>query len=172
MSIVYLRGFNSAPQSHKAQVMHRYMTERGLGARFVCPKLPHSPDDAIALVEREIAQHANEGVTLVGSSLGGFYATHLAEQHGLRAALLNPAVRPVVGFTVLTMMWMCWWSLSLCAAMAQGDLGRRENLRSVRLMEPNEITEWFTRETGRQLILTAGGRPIYLESLNIEGGTR
>jgi len=58
------------------------------------------------------------------------------------------------------------------AAMAQGDLGRRENLRGVRLMEPNEITEWFTRETGRQLILTAGGRPIYLERLNIEGGTR
>jgi type IV secretion system protein VirD4 len=58
------------------------------------------------------------------------------------------------------------------AAMAQGDLGRRENLRSVRLMEPNEITECFTRETGRQLILTAGGRPIYLERLNIEGGTR
>ena len=58
------------------------------------------------------------------------------------------------------------------AAMAQGDLGRRENLRGVRLMEPNEITEWFTRETGRQLILTAGGRPIYLERLSIEGGTR
>jgi type IV secretion system protein VirD4 len=57
------------------------------------------------------------------------------------------------------------------AAMAQGDLGRRENLRSVRLMEPNEITEWFTRETGRQLILTAGGRPIWLERLNIERGT-
>ncbi len=94
MSIVYLHGFNSAPQSHKAQVMRRYMAERGLGARFVCPKLSHSPDEAIALVEREIAQHANEGVTLVGSSLGGFYATHLAETHGLRAVLLNPAVRP------------------------------------------------------------------------------
>lgn len=58
------------------------------------------------------------------------------------------------------------------ASMAQGDLGRRENLRAVRLMEPNEITECFTRETGRQLILTAGGRPIYLERLSIEGGTR
>jgi type IV secretion system protein VirD4 len=56
------------------------------------------------------------------------------------------------------------------AAMAQGDLGRRENVRAVRLLEANEITEWFTRETGRQLILTAGGRPIYLERLTIEGG--
>jgi predicted esterase YcpF (UPF0227 family) len=94
VSIVYLHGFNSAPQSHKAQVMQRYLAERGLGARFVCPKLPHPPDEAIALVERAIAHHADEGVTLVGSSLGGFYATHLAEKHALRAVLLNPAVRP------------------------------------------------------------------------------
>lgn len=54
------------------------------------------------------------------------------------------------------------------SAMAHGDLGRRENLRSVRLLEANEITEWFARETGRQLLITAGGRPIYLERLDIE----
>jgi predicted esterase YcpF (UPF0227 family) len=94
MSIVYLHGFNSAPQSHKAQYMQRYMAERGLGDRFVCPKLPHRPDEAVALVEAEIARHPAGGATLVGSSLGGFYATHLAEKHGLRAVLLNPAVRP------------------------------------------------------------------------------
>jgi len=94
VSIVYLHGFNSAPQSHKAQFMHRYMTERGLGAHFVCPALPHQPDEAIALVEREMARAAPGGVTLVGSSLGGFYATHLAEKHRVRAVLLNPAVRP------------------------------------------------------------------------------
>jgi predicted esterase YcpF (UPF0227 family) len=94
MSIVYLHGFNSAPQSHKAQSMQRYMAACGLGNRFVCPRLPHRPDEAIALVEAEIARHPAGRVTLVGSSLGGFYATHLAEKHGLRAALLNPAVRP------------------------------------------------------------------------------
>lgn len=56
------------------------------------------------------------------------------------------------------------------AAMAHGDLGRRENLRSVRLLEANEVTEWFARETGRQLVITGGGRPIYLERLNNNGG--
>jgi predicted esterase YcpF (UPF0227 family) len=93
MTIIYLHGFNSAPQSHKAQVMQRYMEAHGLGKRFVCPKLPHRPDAAIAVVEHEIERHSAR-VTLVGSSLGGFYATHLAEAHGLRAVLLNPAVRP------------------------------------------------------------------------------
>jgi hypothetical protein len=94
VTILYLHGFNSGPQSHKAQVLRRYMEERGLGDRFVCPKLPHRPDEAIALAEREIARHAPGAVTLVGSSLGGFYATHLAEKLGLRAVLLNPAVKP------------------------------------------------------------------------------
>jgi hypothetical protein len=94
VTLLYLHGFNSAPQSHKAQVLQRYLEARGLGDRFVCPKLPHRPSGAIALAEREIAARAPGTVTLVGSSLGGFYATCLAEKHSLRAVLLNPAVTP------------------------------------------------------------------------------
>ena len=94
MTIVYLHGFNSGPQSTKAQVLKGALEARGLGSRFACPQLPHRPDEAIALVEREIARHASGGVTLVGSSLGGFYATYLAEKHGVRAVLINPAVKP------------------------------------------------------------------------------
>ncbi|MCX7893779.1 MAG: alpha/beta fold hydrolase [Burkholderiales bacterium] len=101
--IVYLHGFNSTPQSKKARELHAYMTARGLGADFVCPQLPHWPDDAIAAAERAIAAAAGRPVTLVGSSLGGFYATWLAERHDLRAVLLNPAcmaardLHPLVG---------------------------------------------------------------------------
>lgn len=91
-ALVYLHGFNSAPQSHKAQVLGRCMAERGFAALFACPKLPPSPRAAIALAETVLAKLP--GATLVGSSLGGFYATHLAEKHDLRAVLLNPAVTP------------------------------------------------------------------------------
>jgi uncharacterized protein len=94
MMVIYLHGFNSGPQSTKAQVLKRALEARGLGARFACPQLPHRPDEAIALVERELVRHAAGGVTLLGSSLGGFYATHLAEAHGVRAVLINPAVKP------------------------------------------------------------------------------
>jgi hypothetical protein len=94
-TLVYLHGFNSAPQSTKAQVLKQLLEARGMGARFACPKLPHLPDDAIAAIEAECGRHP-DGVTLVGSSLGGFYATHLAEKHGCRAVLLNPAVLPQV----------------------------------------------------------------------------
>jgi predicted esterase YcpF (UPF0227 family) len=34
---------------------------------------------------------------LVGSSLGGFYATYLADKHDLKAVLLNPAIEPHTG---------------------------------------------------------------------------
>lgn len=57
-------------------------------------------------------------------------------------------------------------------AMAHGDTGRRENLRQVRLLDPYEITTHFARETGRQLILTPGRPPIYMQRLNHEGGTQ
>lgn len=90
--IVYLHGFNSAPQSHKARILKAHMEARGLGGRFACPKLPPAPVEAIAAAEEALARLP--GATLVGSSLGGFYATHLAEKHGLRAVLVNPAVTP------------------------------------------------------------------------------
>lgn len=92
--IIYLHGFNSSPQSNKARLFGREMTQRGLGDRFFCPDLPHRPAEAIALVEQEFAKHTADIVTFVGSSLGGFYATYLAETHGTRAVLLNPAVTP------------------------------------------------------------------------------
>jgi len=92
--IIYLHGFNSSPQSHKARHFAAEMARRGLADRFVCPKLPHRPAEAIALAARELANRPADAVTFVGSSLGGFYATYLAETHGTRAVLLNPAVTP------------------------------------------------------------------------------
>ena len=92
--IVYLHGFRSAPASIKAQTLKRHMEARGLGHAFWCEQLPPSPRAAIALIEAQLARCTAQGIepTLVGSSLGGYYATYLAERHGLRAALVNPAI--------------------------------------------------------------------------------
>jgi len=95
--IAYLHGFNSSPQSHKAQVLGRYMKERGLGAHYACPALPPLAGDAIAAIEALMARQAGAPFCFVGSSLGGYYATHLAEKHGGRAVLVNPAIEPHVG---------------------------------------------------------------------------
>ena len=92
--ILYLHGFRSAPASIKARALKARMVERGLADRFWCEQLPVSPRAAIALVEDEIARARAAGLepTVVGSSLGGYYATWLAERHDLRAVLVNPAV--------------------------------------------------------------------------------
>ncbi len=92
--LIYLHGFNSSPGSHKAQLLKRYMEKRRLGDQYYCPALPTLGARAIAAVESEIERHPRESITLVGSSLGGFYASYLAEHHDLRAVLLNPAVHP------------------------------------------------------------------------------
>jgi predicted esterase YcpF (UPF0227 family) len=89
--IIYLHGFRSSPQSNKAQRLKAHMAALGLGHLFWCEQLPPSPRAAIALAERQIATAATPA-TVVGSSLGGYYATHLAEKHRLRAVLVNPAV--------------------------------------------------------------------------------
>jgi len=94
--IVYLHGFNSAPASHKARATQAYMAARGLGSKFLCPALPDQPAAALAVIEGALAQ-AGAGATLVGSSLGGFYATWFAQTRKLRAVLINPAITPHLG---------------------------------------------------------------------------
>lgn len=89
-AIVYLHGFRSAPCSAKARALAARMAELGLSEQFWCEQLPVGASATIGLVERALSRYTDP--TLVGSSLGGYYATWLAERHGLRAVLINPAV--------------------------------------------------------------------------------
>jgi len=95
--ILYLHGFRSSPKSFKAQLLAARVAELGGANEWRCPMLPVSPLQAVALAEAQVAETvkgARGEVTLIGSSLGGYLATHLAEKHGWRAVLLNPAVLP------------------------------------------------------------------------------
>ncbi|HTQ77845.1 MAG TPA: YqiA/YcfP family alpha/beta fold hydrolase [Burkholderiales bacterium] len=94
MRLVYLHGFNSSPASHKAQVLKAYLEARGLGACYACPALPPRAGEAVEEIER---LRPDRETCLVGSSLGGYYATHVAEKHGCRAVLINPAIDPHTG---------------------------------------------------------------------------
>lgn len=95
--IVYLHGFNSSPASHKAQVLKAHMEGRGLGHLYACPALPDTPAEAVRAIEGAIAGRDPGSLTLLGSSLGGFYATWFVQKLGCRAALINPAITPHVG---------------------------------------------------------------------------
>ena len=89
--ILFLHGFCSSPASWKSRLLGDEMKKRGLADRFVCPQLSPVPDEAIAATSA-IIEAVDGPVTLVGSSLGGHYATHLAERYDLKAVLVNPAV--------------------------------------------------------------------------------
>lgn len=89
--ILYLHGFCSSPASWKAVLMREELARRGQAAQFVCPALSPVPRQAVAQAEAIIAA-ANGPLTLIGSSLGGHYATYLAEKYDLKAVLINPAV--------------------------------------------------------------------------------
>ena len=93
--ILYLHGFRSSPQSFKARLIAQRLQTVGRAADYQCPQLPASPQEAIALASRIAAQCDPDQLTLIGSSLGGYYATWLAERLGCRAVLLNPAVKPL-----------------------------------------------------------------------------
>ena len=95
--------------------MQRFMAERGLAHEYACPALPPLADDAISIVE---SSYLRKNTCFVGSSLGGFYATYLAEKHGLKAVLINPAIDPHIGL--------------------RAYLGRQQNLHTG---EPYELTE-------------------------------
>jgi uncharacterized protein len=99
--------------------MQRFMAERGRAHEYACPALPPLAHDAISTVERTL----NPGDCLIGSSLGGFYATYLAEKLGLKAVLINPAIDPHVGL--------------------RAYLGAQKNLHTG---EPYELTEAHLRE--------------------------
>ena len=95
--LVYLHGFNSSPASHKAQVLKAYLESRGRGGEYACPALPDTPAEAVRVIEQALAGFDSRTLTLIGSSLGGFYATWFAEKLGCRAVLINPAITPHVG---------------------------------------------------------------------------
>jgi uncharacterized protein len=92
--ILYLHGFRSGPQSQKVQELSKRLAQRGLAETLWCEQLSPVPIEAVAQAEAAILAARAKGLTptLFGSSLGGFYATHLAEKHGLRALLINPLV--------------------------------------------------------------------------------
>ncbi len=89
---LYLHGFRSSPQSTKARQVAQRVAQRHRAVTWWCPQLPPSPREAMEMVMAGIAAWPRERMAVIGSSLGGFYATHVAETTGCRAVLLNPAV--------------------------------------------------------------------------------
>lgn len=95
MHIIYLHGFNSSPQSLKAQETAAWLAQHAPTITLHCPKLSPHPATAMRQAE-ELLLSLPADSWLIGSSLGGYYAGWLAEKHGRKAALINPAITPYI----------------------------------------------------------------------------
>ncbi len=99
-TILYLHGFRSSPQSAKARLFGAAVAAlpAAVRPRLYVPALVPEPARAVAAladwIDAERRERPEAPLTIVGSSLGGFYATALAERFGARAVLINPAIRP------------------------------------------------------------------------------
>jgi len=106
--LLYLHGFRSSPRSAKALRVAQWVAEQRPDLVFACPQLPPSPREAIELLDALTRDWPQETTALIGSSLGGFYATVMAERLGCRAALLNPAVDPARDLANYIGEQHCW----------------------------------------------------------------
>jgi predicted esterase YcpF (UPF0227 family) len=131
--LLYLHGFRSAPQSTKARRMAQWRAEHRPGLVWACPQLPPSPADALRLVLALVAAWPRDRMAVIGSSLGGFYATAVAERLGCRAVLLNPAVDPARDLTRHLGEITAWHS-------EERFVFRAEFLEELRQMSPPRLT--------------------------------
>lgn len=166
-SILFLHGFRSSPQSWKAQLLGAELAARGRADAWRCPQLSHDPVQAVARAEAEIAA-AGGRVTLVGSSLGGYYATWLAEKHDLRAVLVNPAVVAPLSLTPYlgTQTWLHGggsfeFTAAHVAALRALEVPVPTPQRYLLLLEQgDEVLDWrdaATRYAGAARVILPGG---------------
>lgn len=170
--LLYLHGFRSSPQSAKARRMAERVAARQRAGRELhwwCPQLPPSPRQAIDEVLQGIAAWPVDRLAVVGSSLGGFYATVLAERLGCPAVVLNPAVDPARDLARYIGEIQAWHSedrfffqpeyVDELRAMTPGPLTRMARYCAV-IAQGDEVLDWremAARYAGADLLLLEGG---------------
>jgi len=92
--LLSLHGFHSSPGSLKAQQMREYLTSEHPDIHFVCPQLPVFPQQMWETIESIFSQYEDCEISVMGSSLGGFLATKVAQEYSAKVILINPAVTP------------------------------------------------------------------------------
>lgn len=168
--LLYLHGFRSSPRSVKARATAAWMREHRPDLTWLCPQLPPSPRDAMASVQDATAGWPRHTMGVIGSSLGGFYATVVAERTGCRAVLLNPAVDPARDLQTHIGETSAWHDPAECfyfqatfieelRAMGPPALTRPERYFAV-IAKGDEVLDWremAARHAGSRLRLLEGG---------------
>lgn len=150
--LLYLHGFRSSPRSMKAVKLAERLRRDHPGVTWCCPQLPPSPRQAFDEIRQHIADWPREHMAVVGSSLGGFYATRVALETGCRAVLLNPAVDPARDLTKYIGEQTAWHNpeerfffrpeyVDELRALACGTLPHPERVLAI-IAKGDELLDW------------------------------
>jgi len=131
--LLYLHGFRSSPLSNKARILGAWVARHAPQVVWHCPQLEASPRSALQQALGAVAGWPIQRMAVVGSSLGGFYATVLAERLGCKAVLLNPAVNPQRDLTRYVGEVQAWHSENRFEF-------RAEYIEQLRAMRPVDLT--------------------------------
>ncbi|GAB4036461.1 MAG: alpha/beta fold hydrolase [Rubrivivax sp.] len=132
--LLYLHGFRSSPRSFKAERLRQRLAVSHPSLCWWCPQLPPSPREAVARIEQGLAGWPAGRFAVCGSSLGGFYATVVAERHGCPAVVINPAVHPARDLAAHIGEQTAWHD------PAERFFFRPEFVGELRALEPGPIT--------------------------------
>ena len=168
--LLYLHGFRSSPLSAKAVKMAAAVQALHPGVHWWCPQLPPSPRQAMAMLMAGIAGWPQGSMAVVGSSLGGFYATWIAARTGCPAVLLNPAVHPARDLASHIGEQSAWHSpqetfffqpefVQELRDLDAGSLSRPERFYTL-IAKGDELLDWremSARYAGSQGLLLEGG---------------
>jgi hypothetical protein len=167
--LLYLHGFRSSPQSLKARKMAALMAEKYSYIVWCCPQLPPSPELAAQQIMALTANWPGQSMAVMGSSLGGFYATFLAEQRACKAVLLNPAIKPARDLAKYIGEQSVWQRpdekfffepqfVDQLTALDAGPLTRPEDYLAI-IAKGDEVLDWremAERYEGAQQLLLEG----------------
>ena len=168
--LLYLHGFRSSPLSAKAVKMAAAVQALHPAVHWWCPQLPPSPRQAMAMLMAGIAGWPQASMAVVGSSLGGFYATWIAARTGCPAVLLNPAVQPARDLASHIGLQSAWHSpqetfffqpefVQELRELDAGTLSRPERFYTL-IAKGDELLDWremSARYAGSQGQLLEGG---------------
>jgi len=152
LTLLYIHGFLSSPSSTKARQTESWLKKTHPDITYLCPYLSPYPDQTRQQLDQLMAESLSSGqsVGVVGSSLGGFWATYLVETYGVRAVLVNPSVRPYDLVTSLLGQTLTNYYTEDSYQLQQKHA---DQLRAVDFPNPKKVEHyWLMAQTGDETL--------------------
>ena len=150
MHLLYIHGFLSSPQSHKAVLVKNWLSKNCESISYHCPALTPYPGDTRDTLQRIIEDLRPDQVGLIGSSLGGYWATWLVETYDLRAVLINPAVKPSILKPEYIDVELRNYHTDESYVLRERDLEYLPDLEATQIKQPDNY--WLMVQTGDETL--------------------